>query len=285
MKRVLFIFFFLLASVSLCQSKSSSDVFVKSYTRSDGTVVKGHYRSAPNYTNRDNFSTKGNTNPYTGKRGYIDPDNNRYKPSSIGNSSTRNFNYTNYNRQQERGIFYGQTPLSSGLYSGVKRNYEDTNSNLLGYLTLNGSADLLIKIYKFDEEISIKANNDIENIKWGNFLAVMSINATDMENENEEYIFIDDGKQKLKGKVIDIILERDIILTFPWSGVDYNTKETYYYLTEAQLKVLSMYDVKEILFRVKRKYIDKKTKRLNDEGKIFNYISKNNFPNSKLLFR
>jgi hypothetical protein len=44
-------------------------VFVRGYTRKDGTVVPGHYRSAPNGTNRDNFSTRGNTNPYTREKG------------------------------------------------------------------------------------------------------------------------------------------------------------------------------------------------------------------------
>ena len=56
----------------IAQSRSSSDVYVKGYVRKDGTVVPGHYRSAPNSTNRDNFSTKGNVNPYTGVRGHID---------------------------------------------------------------------------------------------------------------------------------------------------------------------------------------------------------------------
>ena len=44
--------------------------FVDSYTRSDGTSVQSHVRTMPNTTNWDNFSTKGNTNPYTGTTGY-----------------------------------------------------------------------------------------------------------------------------------------------------------------------------------------------------------------------
>ena len=55
------------------QSKSSSDVYVSGYYKSDGTYVKPHYRSAPNSTTLDNFSTKGNTNPYTGKKGTKSP--------------------------------------------------------------------------------------------------------------------------------------------------------------------------------------------------------------------
>lgn len=39
------------------------------YTRKDGTTVKGHYKSNSNKTKDDNWSTKGNTNPFTGKKG------------------------------------------------------------------------------------------------------------------------------------------------------------------------------------------------------------------------
>ncbi len=49
-------------------------VKVKGYYKSDGTYVTSHYRTAPNSTNRDNFSTKGNLNPYTGEKGYVQPD-------------------------------------------------------------------------------------------------------------------------------------------------------------------------------------------------------------------
>lgn len=47
---------------------------VKGYTKKDGTYVAPHIRSSPNKDKSDNFSSKGNTNPYTGKKGYVDPD-------------------------------------------------------------------------------------------------------------------------------------------------------------------------------------------------------------------
>ena len=43
-----------------------ADVYVKPYTRSDGSYVGGHYRSSPDSTTSNNWSTRGNTNPYTG---------------------------------------------------------------------------------------------------------------------------------------------------------------------------------------------------------------------------
>lgn len=42
---------------------------VRGYYRSNGTYVQPHYRSSPNNSRYDNWSTRGNYNPYTGKRG------------------------------------------------------------------------------------------------------------------------------------------------------------------------------------------------------------------------
>ncbi len=49
-------------------SKSSS-THVKGYTKKDGTYVEGHSRSTPDKNFNNNWSTKGNENPHTGKDG------------------------------------------------------------------------------------------------------------------------------------------------------------------------------------------------------------------------
>ena len=46
-----------------------SDSYVRGYTKSNGTYVAPHYRSNSNNTKSDNWSQRGNTNPYTGKSG------------------------------------------------------------------------------------------------------------------------------------------------------------------------------------------------------------------------
>ena len=43
---------------------------VSGYSRSNGTYVQPHFRTMPNTTNWDNFSTSGNSNPFTGSTGY-----------------------------------------------------------------------------------------------------------------------------------------------------------------------------------------------------------------------
>ena len=59
---------FLIAMVVM-SAVALADTYVNGYFRSNGTYVAPHYRSSPNSTTRDNWSTYGNTNPYTGKSG------------------------------------------------------------------------------------------------------------------------------------------------------------------------------------------------------------------------
>ena len=54
----------------MASSFAQADVYVNGYYKSNGTYVQPHYRSSPNSTTYDNWSTRGNTNPYTGQRGY-----------------------------------------------------------------------------------------------------------------------------------------------------------------------------------------------------------------------
>lgn len=60
---------------------------VRGYTRKDGTYVAPHVRTAPNSTRTDNWSTRGNVNPYTGREGNKDP----YAPQNTSrtNSTTQ----------------------------------------------------------------------------------------------------------------------------------------------------------------------------------------------------
>ena len=53
---------------------SGGHVGVRPHTRKDGTFVQPHQRTAPNSTQRDNFSSKPNSNPYTGKPGTREPE-------------------------------------------------------------------------------------------------------------------------------------------------------------------------------------------------------------------
>lgn len=52
-----------------------AQVYVQGHFRSDGTYVQPHYRSAPDSSKLNNYSTQGNVNPYTGKEGTVNPYN------------------------------------------------------------------------------------------------------------------------------------------------------------------------------------------------------------------
>ena len=77
MKKLIFVLATLLSAASFAYAR---DVYVNGYYRSDGTYVAPHYRSAPNDTKYDNWTLKGNINPYTRERGtreYVNYNNSR----------------------------------------------------------------------------------------------------------------------------------------------------------------------------------------------------------------
>ena len=69
-------------ALMIAASSAAAQVHVRGYTKKDGTYVAPHERSAPNHTMLDNYSTKGNVNPYTGKPGTKDPEPYGTNPSS-----------------------------------------------------------------------------------------------------------------------------------------------------------------------------------------------------------
>jgi hypothetical protein len=54
-------------------SYGTGDHVVSGYTRRDGTYVAPYHATDPNGTKLDNYSTKGNVDPYTGKWGTKSP--------------------------------------------------------------------------------------------------------------------------------------------------------------------------------------------------------------------
>ena len=79
-----------------------SDTYVRGYTKSDGTYVSPHYRSSPDSSYNNNWSVRGNRNPYTGSFG--------------ANRRTLN----------DRTPYYNSNTYGSPLY-------EDSGNSLYGY--------------------------------------------------------------------------------------------------------------------------------------------------------
>ena len=84
MKKIFLIIVIALLSVPI----SFAQTWVDGYYKKDGTYVPGHFKSNSNSTTFDNYSTKGNVNPFTGEKGYKEP----YSTSKKYNS----FDYNSY---------------------------------------------------------------------------------------------------------------------------------------------------------------------------------------------
>ncbi len=63
----------LFAILAFSSVTAVADQYVRGHVRSDGTYVQPHYRSSPDSSTYNNYSTQGNTNPYTGQQGNVNP--------------------------------------------------------------------------------------------------------------------------------------------------------------------------------------------------------------------
>lgn len=78
-KMLLVVMAVIIASLFVTESFGGS---VRGYYRSNGIYVQPYCRTSPNWTVSDNYSYKGNYNPYTGKTG-----TNYYRNSPSSESS------------------------------------------------------------------------------------------------------------------------------------------------------------------------------------------------------
>lgn len=61
-------------SLSFSISAEARTTRVREYYKpSTGKYVAPHYKTTPNRSKFDNYSTKGNYNPYSGKKGTVNP--------------------------------------------------------------------------------------------------------------------------------------------------------------------------------------------------------------------
>lgn len=64
----------IISSLVFSASVEAKTIRVKSYYKpTTGKFINSYYKTSPNKTRLDNYSTKYNYNPYTGKKGYVKP--------------------------------------------------------------------------------------------------------------------------------------------------------------------------------------------------------------------
>lgn len=93
-------FFTIIAATLLSMPTWTQDTYVEGYVRSDGTYVQPHYRSQPDSYSDNNYSTHGNTNPYTRDYGTVNP------PSIGGGGNENDFRPREY--LDDRPSSYGR---------------------------------------------------------------------------------------------------------------------------------------------------------------------------------
>lgn len=123
-KAILIVFLSLIGILQVLAQTNPNHVWVNGYYRSNGTYVEGYYRTAPNKTNVDNFSTKGNTNPYTGEAGWINPDNkaNPWKEDKVLQTFHRVQPYTS-TKNNNSGIVNRSSSSPTNATSNTQTNW------------------------------------------------------------------------------------------------------------------------------------------------------------------
>lgn len=83
MKKTIF-----LATLATVSTLAMADNLHNGYVRGDGTYVAPHYQTDPDSTRSNNYSTSGNTNPYTGASGTKDAYAPAYRTPQSGSAAT-----------------------------------------------------------------------------------------------------------------------------------------------------------------------------------------------------
>lgn len=157
--RFIFIIHFLSFIISYSQVNPEYHK-VKAYTRKDGTRVEAHYRTNRNNTNKDNYSTKPNINPWTGQKGYINPHN-----------KINNYNTYYYPKNKIAKTATNEKPVSKYYPS-------DGNSKTVMIAKLRNKpepyGDVLVRIPKGARIQIIQKENGYWKIKYGSWTGFLN---------------------------------------------------------------------------------------------------------------
>jgi hypothetical protein len=94
MKKIGSLFVIALIFSVLNSLSAQNTIYVQGHTKKNGTYVQPYYKTSPNATKLDNFSTKPNLNPYTGKTGTIVvPESNLFSQPNISVPNSSSYEY------------------------------------------------------------------------------------------------------------------------------------------------------------------------------------------------
>ncbi|MCR8867049.1 hypothetical protein NQ109_29405 [Priestia megaterium] len=147
--------------------QAQADVSVRGYYRKDGTYVRPHMRSDPDGNFNNNWSTKGNINPYTGEEGT------KTSPSDSGSyDSSYDSSDNDYNDLD--GSYSDDTYYNEDTdYTGDSSSGQEYGEN--GYIYDTDSVDnedamvAMDTVYNYFDKLNEKEYKDAYNLwssKW-----------------------------------------------------------------------------------------------------------------------
>lgn len=114
------IFLTLILIASVATAYAQSPTWVNGYINSSGQYVEGHFRTTPNQTRNDNYSTRPNVNPFTNEVGTKPRDedvlNKLLREQSLQTPTT---NYPSYNTAPSTPAYSAPTTNYVGPRGGV----------------------------------------------------------------------------------------------------------------------------------------------------------------------
>jgi TPR repeat protein len=147
----LFVRLVFLLSLFFITHSVAKDVAVKGYYRSNGVYVKPHFRSSPDATINNNWTTKGNVNPHTGKAGTIER-----KPTQTNVYRTNSYPNNKFVQLNSVSQFNGEAEFIRGIRSHTYKNYKEAaewyeKSAALGQVDAQFA---VAKMYEMGDEIT-----------------------------------------------------------------------------------------------------------------------------------
>jgi hypothetical protein len=102
MKNLLIIVALFIGTITTSYAQvNPNSTYVNGYSRSNGTYVTGHYKTTRNSTINDNYTTRPNVNPYTGKAGTIQPSYSGSSSSSRYSNSGSSYRSSSYSKPRK----------------------------------------------------------------------------------------------------------------------------------------------------------------------------------------
>jgi hypothetical protein len=204
----------LLTLILLCALTAlNAQVYVRGYYRSDGTYVQPHYRSYPNHTVYDNYSTKGNINPYTGKKGTKNPPSYRSHTSSPPLSAF-------YSAPRKKSHEWTKIAVGDGTSTYLDFGSIQTEGSLVYFWVKNVYESEQARLATIDDEIeriydkyTSERKRRTEIAKWRKFSFYLAYDVYDMRRKTMQTL-----------KIVNYDYNGDVLSSFDWQPYEAETR-------------------------------------------------------------